>query len=70
MRNRLTERDLSRIVRRVINEQEDPKNKLIKVLKSKLESMESDPNFDADSVCEVIVNNCNHYKNKTDIFSN
>jgi hypothetical protein len=70
MRNRLTERDLSRIVRRVINEQEDPKNKLIGVLMSKLTSMKSDPNFDADSVCEVIVNNCNHYKNKTDIFSN
>lgn len=70
MRKRITERDLSRIVRRVIKEQnEDPKTKLITVLTNKLESMKNDTQFDADSVCEVIINNCNHFKNKTDIFS-
>jgi Cdc6-like AAA superfamily ATPase len=73
MRNRLTERDLSRIVRRVVNEQQettdDGKSKLIQVMMDKLNSMKDNQNFTADDVCEVLTNNCNHFKNKTDIFA-
>jgi hypothetical protein len=67
---RLTETDLSRIVRRVISEQVvDQKDDLIQVLTDKLESMKSNTQFTADDVCETIINNCNHFKNKTDIFA-
>jgi hypothetical protein len=67
---RLTETDLSRIVRRVISEQvADQKDDLIQVLTDKLESMKSNTQFTADDVCETIINNCNHFKNKTDIFA-
>jgi hypothetical protein len=72
MKTRLTERDLNRIVRRVINEQEstdDDKSNLIQVMIDKLNSMKDNQNFTADDVCEVLINNCNHFKNKTDIFA-
>ena len=136
MRNRLTERDLSRIVRRVINEQnendilkvqqalnrvwtnikikesgvmnpetkktielyqkqmgmpvagniddklktklfrlleDDPifknsKTDLIKILKNHLRSLEED-DVDANVVAEVIYNDCAHFMNKTNMFS-
>ena len=67
---RLTESDLARIVKRVINEQSvDEKTNLIQVLTDKLNSMKSDSQFTANDVCETIINNCNHFKNKTDIFA-
>ena len=69
---KLTEKDLSRIVNRVINEQEstdDGKGELIQVMMDKLESMKNDQKFTANNVCEVLINNCNHFKNKTDIFA-
>jgi hypothetical protein len=73
MRTRLTERDLSRIVRRVINEEEeeegDDKSELIQVLTDKLNDMKNDTKFDATDVAQIIYNNCAHFMNKTDIFS-
>ena len=71
MRNRLTERDLSRIVRRVINEEEegDGKSELIQVLTDKLNNMKNDTEYDATDVAQIIYNNCAHFMNKTDIFS-
>jgi hypothetical protein len=69
---KLTEKDLSRIVNRVINEQEstdDGKGELIQVMMDKLESMKNDQKFTANGVCEILINNCNHFKNKTDIFA-
>ena len=67
---KLTERNLTHIVRKVISEQAvDEKAGLIQVLTDKLESMKSNPQFTADDVCETIINNCNHFKNKTDIFA-
>jgi hypothetical protein len=67
---KLTERNLTNIVKRIISEQAvDEKTNLIQVLTDKLESMKSNPQFTADDVCETIINNCNHFKNKTDIFT-
>jgi hypothetical protein len=67
---KLTERNLTNIVKRIISEQAvDEKTNLIQVLTDKLESMKSNPQFTADDVCETIINNCNHFKNKTDIFA-
>lgn len=67
---RLTESDLTNIVKRIIGEQAvDEKTDLIQVLTDKLESMKSNPQFTANDVCETIINNCNHFKNKTDIFA-
>ena len=67
---KLTERNLTNIVKRIISEQEvDEKTDLIQVLTDKLESMKSNPQFTANDVCETIINNCNHFKNKTDIFA-
>ena len=67
---RLTESDLTRIVKRVISEQAvDEKTNLIQVLTDKLESMKSNPQFTAEDVCETIINNCNHFKNKTEIIA-
>ena len=47
----------------------DDKGKLIQVMMDKLESMKNDQRFTADDVCEVLINNCNHFKNKVDIFA-
>ena len=74
MRNikRLSESDLNRIVKKVINEQQstdDGKSELIQVLINKLNYMKNDSRFTGDDVCEVTINNCNHFKNKTDIFA-
>ena len=67
---KLTERNLTNIVKRIISEQAvDEKTDLIQVLTDKLESMKSNPQFTANDVCETIINNCNHFKNKTDIFA-
>ena len=69
---RLTESELTNIVKRVINEQEtqlDEKQNLIKVLMDKLNYMKTDNKFDANAVCQTIINNCNNFKNKTDIFA-
>ena len=69
---RLTEKDLTNIIKRVINEQtvpnKDDKAELIKVLRNKLNDMENDK-IDAMGVAQVIYNNCAHFMNKTDIFS-
>ena len=74
MRNikRLSEVDFNRIVKKVINEQQstdDGKSKLIQVLINHLTYMKNDKKFTGDDVCETIINNCNHFKNKTDIFA-
>ena len=71
MRNILTERDLSRIVRRVIKEQneDDGKSELIKVLTNHLNSMKDNKEWDAMSVAQTIYNDCAHFMNKTDMFS-
>lgn len=67
---RLTETELTNIVKRVINEQQlDEKQNLIKVLMDKLNYMKTDNKFDANAVCQTIMNNCNNFKNKTDIFA-
>jgi hypothetical protein len=77
---KLKESDLQRIVKRVLKEQlrikpknvsekEKEKNDLIKVLMDKLKFMLEGNKFTADDVCDVIINNCNHFKNKTDIFA-
>ena len=67
---KLRESDLTNIVKRIISEQAvDEKTNLIQVLTDKLESMKSNPQFTAEDVCETIINNCNHFKNKTDIFA-
>lgn len=67
---KLTERNLTHIVRKIISEQAvDEKANLIQVLTDKLESMKSNTQFTAEDVCETIINNCNHFKNKTDIFA-
>lgn len=83
-RVRLTERDLTRIVKRVIMEQatdygprgtlndyvvDDGKNNLVKVLIDKLTEMKDDANFNANDVYQTVLNNLNHFKNKTDIFA-
>jgi len=64
--SRLTESGLGRIVSEQVVDQKDD---LIQVLTDKLESMKSNTQFTADDVCETIINNCNHFKNKTDIFA-
>jgi hypothetical protein len=80
MRNRLTERDITRIVKRVVNEQgENPmptpspmdtgKKELIQVLRNHLNSMENDNDFSALGVAQVIYNDCAHWMNKTNMFS-
>jgi hypothetical protein len=67
---KLTERNLTHIVRKIISEQAvDEKADLIQVLTDKLESMKSNTQVTAEDVCETIINNCNHFKNKTDIFA-
>ena len=67
---KLTERNLTNIVKLIISEQAvDEKTDLIQVLTDKLESMKSNTQFTANDVCETIINNCNHFKNKTDIFA-
>jgi hypothetical protein len=71
---RLTEDDLTRVIKRVVSEQttpnvKDDKAELIKVLRNKLNSMEGNNKFDAMGVAQVIYNNCAHFMNKTDIFS-
>jgi hypothetical protein len=70
MRTRLTERDLSRIVKRVISEQEegDGKKELLQVMKNYLSKFESDE-WDGISVAQSIYNTCAHFMNKTDMFS-
>ena len=67
---RLNERDLTRIVRRVVNEQteDDGKSKLIQVLTDKLNGMKDNKEWNAMSVAQTIYNNCAHFMNKTDIF--
>ena len=47
----------------------DDKQNLIQVLRDKLISMESDNKFDANAVADTIINNCNNFKNKKDIFA-
>ncbi len=78
MKTRLTERDITRIVRRVVNEQggdpmptpmDDGKKKLIQVLRNHLNSMENDNDFSALGVAQVMYNDCAHWMNKTDMFS-
>jgi len=47
----------------------DDKNNLVTVLIDKLTKMKDDVNFSADDVYQTILNNLNHFKNKTDIFA-
>ena len=65
MRTRLTERDLSRIVKRVINEQNETtsntKQEYIDEIKSLLDMMENSDEHNADTVAQIIVNNSNFF---------
>jgi hypothetical protein len=72
MRNRLTERDLSRIVKRVINEQneDDGKSDLIKSLQNSLSQMSNNNEYNATMVAQIIYNNCAQWMNKESYFSN
>jgi len=70
---RLTEDDLTRVIKRVVSEQTNPnvkddKAELIKVLRNHLNRMENDK-IDAMGVAQVIYNDCAHFMNKTDMFS-
>ena len=70
---RLTEDDLTRVIKRVVSEQttpnvKDDKAELIKVLRNHLNRMEKDK-IDAMGVAQVIYNDCAHFMNKTDMFS-
>jgi hypothetical protein len=71
IRNNLTERDLSRIVRRIINEQnkDDSKSHLIKVLTNHLKVMKNSQEWTAMMVAQGIYNDCAHFMNKTSTFS-
>jgi len=62
MRYRLTERDLSRIVRRVVNEEtSNIKQEYIDEIKSLLDSMQNSNEHNADTVAQIIVNNSNFF---------
>jgi len=70
---RLTEDDLTRVIKRVVSEQTNPnvkddKAELIKVLRNHLNRMENDK-IDAMGVAQVIYYDCAHFMNKTDMFS-
>ena len=59
---RLSESDLIRLVKRVLNEQpEDKKMGIIQELRKKLDNMESDNSYDANRVCAEIANYCNDF---------
>ena len=45
------------------------KAELIQALRNKLSSMENDNKFSAGDVAQVIYNNCAHFMNKTDLWS-
>ncbi len=49
-------------------EKDGGKSKLIEIMRNKLNSMSSDPKFDANAVAQVLYNNAAHFLNKTDIF--
>ena len=49
-------------------ENDGGKSRLIEIMRNKLNSMSSDPKFDANSVAKVLYNNAAHFLNKTDIF--
>ena len=48
---------------------DDGKSNLIQVLMNHLEHMKKDSKFDANAVCDTIINNCNNFKNKKDVFA-
>jgi len=49
-------------------ENDGGKSELIDIMRSKLNAMSDNPNFDANVVAQVIYNNAAHFLNKTDIF--
>lgn len=65
MRNRLTESDLTRIVRRVIKEEEDNNsivNDLIRSLKDDLDKMAMKNNITVEDVCNQLIDICEEIK--------
>ena len=69
---KITTSDLHRIIQNVLNEQAvaDDKADLVDVLISKLNNAKNDPKWDALGIAKMVYNNCAHFMNKTDIFSN
>jgi len=65
MKTRLTERDITRIVRRVVNEQDNmtsnTKQEYIDEIKSLLDMMQNSDEHNADTVAQIIVNNSNFF---------
>jgi len=72
MKTRLTERDLSRIVRRVINEESTSniKQEYIDEIRSLLDAMENSDEHDADTTAQIIVNNTNYFLTRQRQWSN
>ncbi len=69
---KITTSDLHRIIQNVLNEQAvaDDKADLVDVLISKLNNAKNDPKWDALGIAKMVYNNCAHFMNKKDIFSN
>ena len=64
MRNRLTESDLTRIVRRVIKEEDDNStvNDLIMSLKDDLDKMAMKNDITVEDVCDQLIKTCEEIK--------
>lgn len=69
---KITTSDLHRIIQNVLNEQAvaDDKADLIDVLISKLNNAKNDPKWDALGIAKMVYNNCAHFMNKKEYFSN
>ena len=72
---RITEADLLKLVQKVLKEQsaqpnDSNKADLVDVLISKLNNAKDDPKWDALGIAKMVYNNCAHFMNKKDIFSN
>ena len=73
---RITEADLLKLVQKVIKEQStqpqgnNDKADLVDVLISKINNAKDDPRWDALGIAKMVYNNCAHFMNKKDIFSN
>jgi hypothetical protein len=69
---KITTSDLHRIIKNVLNEQAVANDKadLVDVLIRKINNAKNDPEWDALGIAKMVYNNCAHFMNKTDIFSN
>jgi len=70
----LTEAEIKKISKIILKEQipnegDGGKAELIKVLTNKINNMKTNDKFTATAVAQTIYNNCAHFLNKTDIFS-